>query len=51
MSKLMVFSSISLDGYFTDAHGDMSWAHRPDPNGTISSPGTRARAARCCSDA
>ena len=31
MSKLMVFSSISLDGYFTDAHGDMSWAHRPDP--------------------
>jgi dihydrofolate reductase len=24
----MVFNSISLDGYFTDAHGDMSWAHR-----------------------
>jgi dihydrofolate reductase len=28
---LSVFNSISLDGYFTDAHGDMSWAHRePD---------------------
>jgi dihydrofolate reductase len=31
MGKLVVFSSISLDGYFTDAHGDMSWAYRPDP--------------------
>jgi dihydrofolate reductase len=31
MGKLVVFSSISLDGYFTDAHGDMGWAHRPDP--------------------
>jgi dihydrofolate reductase len=31
MSKLIVFSSISLDGFFTDSHGDMSWAHRPDP--------------------
>jgi len=31
MGKLIVFTSISLDGYFTDAHGDMSWAHRPDP--------------------
>jgi dihydrofolate reductase len=30
MSKLIVFSSISLDGYFTDAHGDMSWAHHSD---------------------
>jgi dihydrofolate reductase len=24
----MVFNAISLDGYFCDAHGDMSWAHR-----------------------
>ena len=33
MTKLSVFNSISLDGYFTDAHGDMSWAHngKPDP--------------------
>jgi dihydrofolate reductase len=28
MRKLRVFNSISLDGYFTDAHGDMSWAHK-----------------------
>jgi dihydrofolate reductase len=27
MRKLRVFESISIDGYFTDASGDMSWAH------------------------
>lgn len=27
MRKLGVFESISLDGYFTDARNDMSWAH------------------------
>ena len=27
MRKLRVFESISIDGYFTDATGDMSWAH------------------------
>jgi len=31
MGKLLVFNSISLDGYFTDAGGDMSWAHKNDP--------------------
>jgi len=31
MGKLVVFGSISLDGYFTDAYGDMGWAHRSDP--------------------
>jgi dihydrofolate reductase len=31
MPKLIVFNSISLDGFFTDANGDMSWAHRNDP--------------------
>ena len=33
MRKLRVFESISVDGYFTDAKGDMSWAHagREDP--------------------
>ena len=33
MRKLRVFESISVDGYFTDAHDDMSWAHagREDP--------------------
>jgi dihydrofolate reductase len=28
MPKLIVFNNISLDGYFTDANNDMSWAHR-----------------------
>ncbi|MCA9619862.1 MAG: dihydrofolate reductase [Myxococcales bacterium] len=27
MRTLRVFESISIDGYFTDASGDMSWAH------------------------
>jgi dihydrofolate reductase len=27
MRRLRVFESVSLDGYFTDANGDMSWAH------------------------
>jgi dihydrofolate reductase len=31
MSKLMVFNSVSIDGYFTDTNGDMSWAHQNDP--------------------
>jgi dihydrofolate reductase len=28
MRKLTVFNNVSLDGFFVDAHGDMSWAHR-----------------------
>ena len=28
MPKLTVFNNVSLDGYFTDANSDMSWAHR-----------------------
>lgn len=31
MRKLSVFNSVTVDGYFTDQHGDMSWAHRDDP--------------------
>jgi dihydrofolate reductase len=31
MRRLVVFNQVSLDGYFTDANGDMSWAHRNDP--------------------
>jgi len=27
MRKLDVFNSVSLDGYFTDKNGDISWAH------------------------
>ena len=28
MRRVMVFNNISLDGYFTDANNDMSWAHQ-----------------------
>jgi dihydrofolate reductase len=28
--KLVVFNHVSLDGYFVDKHGDMSWAHQSD---------------------
>jgi dihydrofolate reductase len=27
MARLTVFNSVTLDGYFTDPKGDMSWAH------------------------
>jgi dihydrofolate reductase len=33
MAKILVFNSVTLDGYFTDANNDMSWAHK-DPNDT-----------------
>ena len=32
MRKLVVFNSVSLDGYFTDANGDMSFAHNANPD-------------------
>ncbi len=32
MRKLIVFNSVSLDGYFTDANSDMSFAHNPNPD-------------------
>lgn len=31
MRKLVVFNNVTLDGYFTDRNGDMSWAHKDDP--------------------
>jgi dihydrofolate reductase len=31
MPKLVVYNAMSIDGYFTDANGDMSWAHKRDP--------------------
>jgi dihydrofolate reductase len=31
MRKLIVFNQVSVDGYFVDAAGDMSWAHKNDP--------------------
>src|SRR6266849_1979544 len=30
MRKLIVFNHVTLDGYFTDSSGDMSWAHKQD---------------------
>jgi len=31
MRRLSVFNNLSLDGYIADEGGDMSWAHRQDP--------------------
>ena len=31
MRRLIVFNHVSLDGYFVDAAGEMSFAHRTDP--------------------
>ena len=31
---LSVFNNVSIDGYFTDESGDMSWAHDMDPEWT-----------------
>ena len=31
MPKLVSYNMVSLDAYFTDANGDMSWAHKKDP--------------------
>ena len=30
MRKVIVFNQVSLDGFFTDSAGDMSWAHKSD---------------------
>jgi len=30
MRKLIVFNMVSLDGFFVDSKGDMSWAHKQD---------------------
>jgi len=30
VQKLIVFNHVTLDGYFTDMNGDMSWAHKND---------------------
>ncbi len=31
MRKLIVFNSVTIDGYFTDMNRDMGWAHKSDP--------------------
>ena len=35
MRKLIVFNQVSLDGYIADARGDMSWAHKNDPEWNV----------------
>jgi len=30
MPKVAVFNQVTLDGFFADAGGDMTWAHRQD---------------------
>jgi dihydrofolate reductase len=30
MTKIVAFEQVSLDGFFVDAKGDMSWAHKQD---------------------
>lgn len=32
MGRVIVFNSVSLDGYFTDANADMSFAHNANPD-------------------
>lgn len=34
MRTLSIFEMVSVDGFFCDAKGDMSWAHRNDPEWT-----------------
>jgi dihydrofolate reductase len=34
MRRLSVFNQVSIDGYFTDTNGDMSWAHKRDAEWT-----------------
>ncbi len=34
MRRLVVFNHVSLDGYFVDASGDMSWVHKQDAEWT-----------------
>lgn len=31
MRRVIAFEQVSLDGFFVDAGGDMSWAHKDDP--------------------
>ena len=40
MRKLVVFNQVSLDGFIADAHGDMRWAHKNDPEWRAFTEGT-----------
>jgi dihydrofolate reductase len=39
MRAIRVFENVSLDGFFTDENGDMSWAHRHDEEWTAFTSG------------
>ena len=50
MRELLVFNSVTVDGYFTDQNGDMSWAHKQDDrSGMHSPPRTQSREVNCSS--
>jgi dihydrofolate reductase len=42
MQKLIVFNHVSLDGFFTDAKSDMSWAHAQDAEWSAFTEGNAA---------
>lgn len=44
MRRVSAFEQVSLDGFFVDGKGDMSWAHKQDPEWT-SFTGSNASAA------
>ncbi|HET9887086.1 MAG TPA: dihydrofolate reductase family protein [bacterium] len=37
MRKLVAFESVTMDGYFSGANGDLSWAHRPEKDAEFES--------------
>lgn len=47
MRRVMVFN-ISLDGYFTDANNDMSWAHKNADEEWNKFTSENAAAEECC---
>ena len=54
MTSVNMFNNVSLDGYFTDANNDMSWAHagaRRSGNARVHQQAMPKAAARWCSAA
>ena len=49
MRRLIAFEQISVDGFFVDAKGDMSWAHKHDQEWSEFVASTRRAEARCSS--
>src|SRR3989475_12158813 len=49
MRRLVVFNQVSLDGYIADEHGDMSWAHKQDPEWNAFAAENASGEACCCS--